>query len=105
MLSREQARVILKRIVSGRRPGVTLAVWEAARTYAEMNTGRILVSAAQLADDAGTTPREVHRAMSQLVRLGALVRTERGRYALNPEAAWSGSLASREGRKAELRLV
>jgi hypothetical protein len=96
MLSREQSRAILKRIVEGRRPGVTLAVWEAARSYAEWNTGRIDAPMQVLAEAAGTTPTEVCRALSYLVELGALIRTARGRYALNPEVAWSGSLVSRE---------
>ncbi len=31
MIGREASRIILQRIVAGARPGVTLAVWEAAR--------------------------------------------------------------------------
>jgi DNA-binding IclR family transcriptional regulator len=49
-----------------------------------------------LAEQAGTTETGVSRALSQLTRIGALTRTGPGRYALNPQAAWSGSLASRE---------
>src|SRR3954451_20798478 len=91
MLSPQQSRLILRRIVTGPRSGNTLAVWEAARSYAEWNTGQIVATVAQLAEDAGTTPTEVYRALSQLVEVGALVRTGRGRYALNAKVAWFGT--------------
>src|SRR3954467_11401226 len=87
MLSREQSRHLLKRIVDGPRPGVTLAVWHAALSYAEWNTGSIPVTMDVLADTAGTNATEASRALSRLVELGALVRTSRGRYAVNPEVA------------------
>ncbi len=48
------------------------------------------------------TPTEVYRALSHLVELGGLVRTSRGRYAINPDVAWSGSLAKRESASIEL---
>ena len=59
MLSREQSRVILKRIVGGSRPGTTLAVWEAARSYAEWNTGRIAASILELAEASSAPDGEV----------------------------------------------
>jgi hypothetical protein len=96
MLSREQSRAILRRILTSRRPGVTLAVWNAVLTYAEWNTGHIHTPIPTIADAAGTTPKEANRALSHLVELGALIRTSRGRYALNPSVAWSGSLVQRE---------
>jgi hypothetical protein len=102
MLSREQSRIILKRIVNGTRPGTTLAVWEAARSYAEWNTGQITASIQELAEASGAPAGEVYRALSQLVELGGLIRTGRGRYALNPDVAWTGTLVSREAASAEL---
>jgi predicted transcriptional regulator of viral defense system len=96
MLSREQSRLILKRILDSRRPLKTLAVWEVVRSYAEWNTGNITTPVPIIAEAADTTPTEVYRALSHLVQLGALVRIGRGRYALNPNAAWSGSLVQRE---------
>src|SRR3712207_156880 len=95
MLSREHSRVILKRILNGSRPATTLAVWEAARSYAEWNTGNIAATVQQLAEAAETSPGEIYRALSHLVELGALVRTAQGRYALNPAVAWSGTLVNR----------
>jgi hypothetical protein len=96
MLSREQSRLILDRILQSRKPLTTLAVWEAVRSYAEWNTGKIPVHVDALAEAARTSPTEVYRALSYLVELGALIRTARGRYSLNPAVAWSGSLVRRE---------
>lgn len=96
MLSRPQARVMLRRINQGPRPGVTLAVWTAALSYAAYGTGEIEASRKQLAEVASTTEGEVSRALSRLVEIGALLRTGRGHYALHPSVAWTGSLADRE---------
>ena len=102
MLSREQSRLILGRIMECQRPLKTLAVWEAVRSYTEWNTGQINVPTHTLAAAAHTTTNEVSRALSQLVELGALVRLGRGRYALNPDVAWSGTLVGREQAASEL---
>jgi CRP-like cAMP-binding protein len=96
MLSREQARIIQERINTGPRPGVTLGVWMAALSYAAYSTGEIEATREQLAKLAGTTDGEVSRALARLAKIGALVRSGHGRYALNPAVAWSGPLASRE---------
>jgi CRP-like cAMP-binding protein len=96
MLNREQGLAIQRKINEGPRPGVTLNVWMAVLGYTEYGTGEIQATRKQLALQAGTTAAEVSRALSRLVEIGALIRTDRGRYALNPAAAWSGSLASRE---------
>jgi hypothetical protein len=96
MLSREQARIIVRKINEGPRPGVTGAVWMAALSYAAYGSGEIEASRAQLAEFACTTERGVSRALSRLEQIGALIRTGRGHYALNPAVAWSGSLANRE---------
>jgi hypothetical protein len=109
MLSREQGRAIQERINDGPRPGVTLGVWMAALSYATYGTGEIEATRRQLAKLARTTDDEVSRALSRLVEIGALIRTGRGRYALNPAVAWSGSLATREqavaAQKPDLRVV
>ena len=60
------------------------------------DTGTIQATQQQLAEQAGTTETGASRALSQLTQIGALIRTGPGRYAINPAAAWSGSLASRE---------
>jgi hypothetical protein len=108
MLNREQGRAIQAMINQGPRPGVTLGVWMAALSYSAYGTGEIEATRQQLAEVAGTTSGEVSRALSRLEEIGALLRIGRGRYALNPAAAWSGSLAERERAQAEtprLRIV
>jgi hypothetical protein len=110
MLNREQARAILRRINEGPRPGVTKGVWLAAVSYAAYGTGEIEATREQLAELASTNLAGVSRALSRLEDIGALIRTAPGRYAINPSAAWSGSLASREqaaagSEKPELKLV
>lgn len=96
MLNRKVAGDIQRKIVAGERAGTTLSVWLAALFFAEYGSGRIAASRQQLADQAGTNPVEVTRALSKLVTLGALMRTERGRYSLHPSVAWHGPLSSRE---------
>ena len=98
MIHREQSRLILRRIMAGPRRAVTLAVWNAALSYARWGSGEIDATREQLAQDAATTPDEVSRALVHLARpeIGALVRLKHGAYMLNPAIAWSGSLASRE---------
>jgi predicted transcriptional regulator of viral defense system len=96
LIGQRETRIILAKISRGPRPHATLRVWNAALSYAASGTGVIEASGAQLAEQAGTTETGVSRALSRLAEIGALIRTGRGRYAINPSAAWSGTLASRE---------
>ena len=109
-IGRRENQIILDKISHGPRPRVTLQVWWAALACAAPDTGAIQATQRQLAEQAGTTETGVSRALSQLTQIGALTRTGPGHYALNPRAAWSGSLASREqaaagSAKPKLRLV
>ena len=63
MIGREASRIILQRIVAGARPGVTRAVWEAARLCSAYGTGEIEATRSELASLAGTNEREVSRAL------------------------------------------
>jgi hypothetical protein len=105
MVGREASRRILEAIVSGSRPGVTLAVWEAARLCSAYGSGEIVASRTELARMAGTNETEVSRALSRLSEIGALARIGRGKYALHPQAAWAGSLRSREAAQTQLSLI
>jgi DNA-binding IclR family transcriptional regulator len=96
LIGQRETRIILAKISRGPRPHATLRVWNAALVHIAPDTGALGVSGTQLAPVAGITPSAVSRALSRLVEIGALIRTDRGRYALNPRAAWAGSLASRE---------
>lgn len=95
MLNREQSARLLRQILAGPRPGVTLAVWNACLIRAAYGTGTIDASRDDLAELAQTTPGEVSRAMALLCRLGALGKSGPARYMLSPELAWRGSQATR----------
>src|SRR3954451_1477388 len=84
MISHQRGLEILETIAHGERSGVTAKVWIAAQLRAQWNTGDVRATVAELAGHAGTVPSEAYRALSRLVETGALVRTSRGRYAINP---------------------
>ena len=48
---------------------------------------------------------EARRALATLVNLGALLRTSRGRYRINPHVGWSGSQLNREALAGSTRPV
>ncbi|KAF0138746.1 MAG: hypothetical protein FD153_1136 [Rhodospirillaceae bacterium] len=110
-ISPEQFRYVTKVIQDMARPDQTLRIWIAAITYMRMDTGEILATREQLAEDANTTINEVSRTMTELVKIGAIVRQRRGRkvvYSINPNVGWNGGEGSRQAaaRKAPaLRLV
>lgn len=110
MLSPSQLRAVLKAIQSGPRPLATLAVWNACISRLNYDSGEVMASRAQLAEDAQVRPQEVSTALSRLAEIGALLRLKPGRYAINPHVAWNGSQAKRaEAAKSvqpvQLRLV
>jgi hypothetical protein len=105
MLNRQQAREIVRRINAAPRPGTTLGVWIVALSYAAHGTGEIEATRHELAQQLGIDADEVSRALSRLVGLGALTRTARGRYMVNPSSAWSGSLADRAAAERKLTPV
>ena len=96
MISHQSGLEILGAISAGERSGVTAKVWIAAQLRAQWNTGDINATVGELARHAGTVPSEAYRALSRLVEIGALIRTSRGRYAINPNVSWNGALAVRE---------
>jgi predicted transcriptional regulator of viral defense system len=96
MISQERGLEILAAIAARERSGVTVKIWVAAQLRAQWNTGIVNATVGELAAHAGTVPAEAYRALSRLVEIGALIRTGRGRYAVNPAIAWNGALAVRE---------
>jgi DNA-binding transcriptional ArsR family regulator len=96
MLSPEQIRLVLKLINASERPVITLRVWTALVSHVRLDSGEIMASRTRLAEDAETTPQEASRALSSLAEMGALIRLRPGRYAINPQVGWAGSLAKRE---------
>lgn len=99
MISPEQFRFVKKATETTKRPSQTWAVFTLAITYLRMDTGEILASREKLAEDAGTEPRHVSTAMSDLVKIGAIVRHRRGRnvvYSINPTVGWAGGEGTRQ---------
>jgi hypothetical protein len=96
MLNPDQQRVVLKAINRVEKPALTMRVWLAAISHIRYDTGEIMAGRERLAEDAETTPEEASRALSRLAEIGALLKLRPGRYAINPNAGWAGSLAQRQ---------
>jgi len=99
MINPEQFRFVGKAIQGVRNVATTYAVWNAALTYIRMDTGEIVATREQLAEDAGARIEHVSRAMSELTKIGAIVRHRRGRnvvYSVNPHVGWAGGEGARQ---------
>ena len=98
MISNDQFRFVMKATAELPRPDLTWKVFTAAVTYARQDTGEILATREQLADDAGTNTVEISRAMGELSNIGAILKEKRGRnvvYKVNPHVAWNGGEGAR----------
>ena len=98
MISIDQFRYVTQKIADGPDAGKTLMVWNAAITYVRQDTGEILASRDKLAEDARTNPDEISRAMTELTKIGAILKERRGRnvvYKVNPHVAWNGGEGAR----------
>ena len=106
MLNPDQQRLVLKAIRECPAPLTTMAVWNAVISFiAYDRNGEIMANREALANAAGTRPDETTKALSRLVDMGALERTGRGRYKVNPHVGWSGSLVKRDSAAKEQRPV
>lgn len=75
--------VVAKHIQNDEEAFLLLKVWNMAITYIKNDTGEIMASSEQLADDASVAPEDVDRALKFLEQIGAFVRAKSGRYAIN----------------------
>jgi hypothetical protein len=96
MINPEQQRLILTAIINGPRPRTTLRVWGVVMVHIQRDTGELAASCRELAEDAVTTPDEAARALGRLAAIGALLKREPGRYAINPHVGWVGDPATRQ---------
>jgi len=92
---------VVRDVRSGEDAGVTFAVMLAAIGHIPHNSLAVAAPVRKIAEDAAVSPREASRALSRLCKLGILKRQDRGRFAINPEYAWRGSLTAREQALAE----
>ena len=111
MISPEQFRFVMNATADTTLPDLSWKVFTAAVTYIRQDTGEIMADREQLAKDARTLPRHVSTAMTDLVKIGAIVRLRRGRrmaYFVNPNVGWNGGEGARQEAAKEtlqLRLV
>lgn len=85
----------LNDVRESKQPFSVLAVWFAIAGHLELDTGVLTCSQRQLAKTAGMDVSDVHKALDILVRMGALLREERGRYRVHPSVMWRGQLVTR----------
>jgi hypothetical protein len=85
----------LTEVRESKQPFSALAVWFAIAAHLELDTGVLTCSQRQLAKTAGMNVGEVNRALDILVKMGTLIREERGRYRVHPSVMWRGQLALR----------
>jgi len=98
MITNDQFRYVSKEIQKCRNVATTYAVWNAAITYVRQDTGEILASREQLAKEADTLVCHVSTAMTDLEKIGAILKSKRGRnvvYLVNPHVAWNGGEGAR----------
>lgn len=95
MANPERHREVLRTINESSRPLANLRTYHAALTYARFGTNEIGATVPEIANTAGVSVREAYRALKDLAELGALVRTGRGKYALNAENAFRGQTTER----------
>ena len=111
MINPEQFRYIMKASATTSKPDFTWKVFTTAITYIRMDTGEIMADRDQLSDDLGTLPCNISTAMTELAKIGAIIKEKRGRktaYFVNPNVGWAGNEAVRQDAAKEypkLRLV
>ena len=111
MINNEQFLYVSQKIIDCRNVATTFAVWNVAITCIRQDTGEILATRAQLAEQTRTHPNQVTNAMADLTKIGAIIKEKRGRnvvYKINPHVAWNGGEGARRaaGQAApRLRLV
>lgn len=97
-ISPEQFRHVSQAIRHCRKALTTMSIWNAAITYLRFDTGEILATRDQLAQDTNIAPQNVSTAMTDLERIGAILRKKRGKrvvYFVNPNVGWNGGEGSR----------
>lgn len=117
MLSRIQTKAIwdaIRALPSDDRPHQVRHAFDLVLLNLRQDTGEVLLTRDQLAEEIGCASRSVSTIMGTLERMG-VVRRERRRiegmqgrgmavYFINPHVAWNGSLDARKAEAAEVKL-
>ena len=116
MLSRMQTAAIwnaIRALPSDDRPNQVRHAFDLVLLNLRQDTGEVLLTRDQLAEEIGCLPRNVSTIMGTLEKLG-VIRRERRKiegvrgpgvavYFINPHVAWNGSLDVRKAQAAETR--
>jgi DNA-binding transcriptional regulator YhcF (GntR family) len=117
MLSRAQTKAIwdaIRALHPDERPNQVRHAFDLVILNLRQDTGEVMLTRDQLADEIGCDPNHVSNVMSTLMRMG-VIRRERHRvegmrgpgmvvYFVNPHVAWNGSLDTRKAEAAETAL-
>lgn len=107
----EYAAVVRHLLDHSPRPKVAVNVWTTCFTHLRHDTGEVVATQAELAEELSLRRNEVNAALSELVRLNALIKWRMGRqvrYGINPNVGTSLSGKHREiaqQQAGQLRLV
>ena len=116
MLSRTQTKAIwdaIRALPADDRPGQVRHAFDLVILNLRQDTGEVMLTRDQLAEEIGCDPDNVSHVMSTLERMG-VIRRERRRiegmrgpgvavYFVNPHVAWNGSLDVRKAEAAETK--
>ncbi len=116
MLSRAQTKAIwdaIRALDPDERPNQVRHAFDLVILNLRQDTGEVMLTRDQLADEIGCDPNHVSNVMGTLMRMG-VIRRERHRvegmrgpgmvvYFVNPHVAWNGSLDARKAEAAEAK--
>ena len=116
MLSRAQTKAIwdaIRALPADERPGHVRHAFDLVILNLRQDTGEVMLTRDQLAEEIGCDPNHVSNVMGTLERMG-VIRRERRRidgmrgpgvavYFVNPHVAWNGSLDARKEEAAEVK--
>jgi len=116
MLGRTQTKAIwdaIRALPADERPNQILHAFDLVLLNLRQDTGEVLLTRDQLAEEIGCAPQSVSMIMGTLERMGVIRRERRriegvqGRgvavYFINPHVAWNGSLDTRKTEAAEVK--
>lgn len=77
---------------NAQRPKISVKLWSLLFTVTNHSTGRVIATQAEMAEALGVRVQEISQAMSELVKLNAVIKERHGRqvsYTINPNVATS----------------
>ena len=93
---------------NSRRPQAAMGLWATLFTALRYDTGEIMLTRDELAEDVGIAPGNVSRIMTELEEIGAVSRRRVGRavrYYMNPTIGTHLTGKAREGAQASAQVI